>query len=71
VSAGDLRYGRRGGNWLPQLVDGEPPFGVVDGVRQTCPTPVLVRCGCSWPSWTSAGDVGKTCCLCREPTRRA
>lgn len=65
------RYGARGGNWLPELVDGQLPFGKVDGVSETCPTPVLVACLCAYPCWVVPGAVGKVCDVCREKTRAA
>lgn len=65
--ARDLRYGRRGGNWLPELVDGQLPFGVVDGVRKTCPTPLFVRCGfCGGRWWVVPADAGKPCHVCGD-----
>ena len=56
-------------HWVPTLVDGQKPFGAIDGVRQDCPTPVLSACGCAYRSWVVPGDVGKTCDLCREKVR--
>jgi len=67
------RYGRRGGNWLPALVDGQKPFGVIEGVRTTCPDPVFVVCACQvvdgW--WVMPGDVGKRCDWCGAKLRAA
>lgn len=61
------RYGARGGNWLPELVGGQAPFGSIDGQRQDCPEPVLVQCSfCGWRFWVTPADANKPCHVCNE-----
>lgn len=59
------RYGVRGGGWAPDLVDGQLPYGVVDGVRKTCPTPLFVRCFCGY-WWVAPSTAAKPCDRCGE-----
>lgn len=60
------RYGQQGGGWIPDLIDGQLPFGVVNGIRQTCPTPVFVRCFCG-NFWVTPNTAAKPCDRCGEP----
>lgn len=72
AKARDVRYGRRAGGWASDR-NNEAPFGVVDNVKQPCPTPAYVTCGCQvvdgW--WVVPAAVGKSCHACGERYTRA
>lgn len=66
TGAAGNRYGMRGGGWIPALVNGQAPFGVVKGVRKTCPEPIHVRCMCGY-WWVVPSTAAKPCERCGEP----
>lgn len=66
--ARDTRYGRRGGRWMsqndPALFEGA--YGIVDGAKGRCPTPIHVRCFCGY-FWVVPSMAAKPCDRCGEP----
>ena len=64
ISARDLRYGRRGGRWLPMMTDDEQRAAFAAAVEAG--EIVYGACFCTY-WWLIRIDVGSTCGHCGEP----
>jgi hypothetical protein len=67
TKARDLRFGRRGGRWLPLLTDAQQAEAFATAIEDG--RIVHAECICTY-WWLAPCDIGTPCGSCAEPMRK-